>query len=748
MARSRDRTEHPVGRLPLDSTANDPSPAGEPAGADRSAVWQNIGLGALLVVAVVAVFGQLAWFGYVNFDDPQYIDRSKHVKGGPTFENLKWGLTALYFANWHPLTWWSWQVDVGLWGDNPQGHHVTNVLLHAVNSVLVWRVVWTLTGSRFGSFLLALVFAIHPLRWESVAWIAERKGLLSALFALLAVDRYAAYVRSPSAAKMAVVAVCLALSLMSKAMAVTLPAVLLVLDWQPFGRWRSWRDGLRLTLEKWPLWMLVASSVVITFIAQQRGGAVRTLHEVSASQRVLGAGWAYAAYIGQTFWPADLCAFYPRLDHRPWWQVIASVAVLGGGTICAILSARRRPAVTVGWLCYLGMLVPVIGLVQLGDQAHADRYVYLPSIPLLVAIGALGIGLLGVHARSLVVRVVLVILLVPLAVQSVAQARVWQNGWVLWQHAARTAPCGESWWNVGILALEARDYNNAARAFQEAVRLEPGIPEYEAGLAAGLDGLERWDEAEAAARLALKLADADLGEARARCHLILGKGAVRRGELTEARQLFEEGLRTASNVELRSEIAVRLLRTGAPRQALPHLIKIRDEDPTSSAVQGNVGNAYLELGDWQAAADSFGKGVELQPREPRMRSRWITALLASGQEAAARREVQTLAEMDPNWPVASLRAAARMTSGADSTPSQITEGYWLAGAVRLLFDPPLPEALDIMGMGAAGQGRFEEAERLGDEGARLARAAGREDLAKAIEARVGHYRAGRRPPSP
>lgn len=744
MPRNRDRSERPA----LDSTAGHSEAARELAGARSRAAWQNVGLGALLVAAVLAVFGQAAWFGYVNFDDPEYIKNSEHVEDGPTLENLKWGLTTLHFANWHPLTWWSWQVDVALWGDNPQGHHVTSLLIHAVNALLVWRVLWTLAGSRFGSFLLALVFAIHPLRWESVAWISERKGLLSALFALLAVDRYAAYARSPSLAKMGIVAVCLALSLMSKAMAVTLPAVFLVLDWRPFGRWKSWRDGLWLVLEKWPLWLLVAASVVIAFVAQQRAGAVRTLHEVSGLQRLVGAGWAYAVYIGQTIWPANLCVFYPLPDHHPWWHAALAIVVLLGGTIGAALAARRRPAVTVGWLCYLGMLVPVIGLVQLGGQAHADRYVYLPSIPLLAALGAAAVGLLGSRVRSLGVRVALVVVLVPLAALSVAQGRVWRSGQTLWQHAARTAPCGESWWNVGVLALDARRYDDAARSFQEAGRLVPGIPEYEAGLAAALDGQERWDEAEAAARSALALAGADLEETRARCHLILGKGAVRRGDLAEARQMFERGLATAKNVELRSEIAVRLMRAGAPREALPHLIKIRDEDPDSSAALGNVGNAYLELGDWRAAADSFGKAVEFLPREPRLRSRWVTMLLASGQDAAARREVQTLVGIDPNWPVASLRAAARMTSAADSTPSQIAEGYWLAGAVRLLFDPPPPEALDIMAMGAAGQGRFDEATRLGDEGVKLARAAGREDLAKAIETRAEHYRAGRRPPAP
>lgn len=749
MPRNRDRSERPAGRLALDSAAGHSEGTTRELDRTRNRVlWQNLGLGALLVAAVLAVFGQAAWFGYVNFDDPEYIRNSKHVEGGPTPENLKWGLTTLYFANWHPLTWWSWQADVGLWGDNPEGHHVTNLLIHAVNALLVWRVMWTLSGLRFASFLLALVFAIHPLRWESVAWISERKGLLSALFALLAVDRYAAYARSPSLARMGIVAVCLALSLMSKAMAVTLPAVLLVLDWRPFGRWKSWRDGVWLALEKWPLWLLVAGSVFVTFIAQQRGGAVRTLHEVSGVQRVLGAAWAYTVYVGQTLWPANLCVFYPLPDHRPWWQAVVAIVVLLGGTIGAILAARRWPAVTVGWLCYLGMLVPVIGLVQLGGQAHADRYVYLPSIPLLAALGTVAVGLLGPRARSFGVGVAFAVLLISLALQSVAQGRVWRNGRTLWLHAARVAPCAESWWNVGILNLDARRYDDAARAFQEAVQLVPEMPEYQAGLAAALDGLERWDEAEAAANSALKLAGADLQETRARCHLILGKGAVRRGDLPEARRLLEEGLGTARNVELRSEIAVRLMRAGAPREALPHLTRIRDDDPDSSAAQGNVGNAYLELGDWQAAADSFGKAVELLPREPRLRSRWVTMLLASGQDDAARREVQILVKMDSNWPVASLRAAARMTSSADSTPSQIAEGYWLAAAVRLLFDPPPPEALDIMGMGAAGQGRFDEAARLGEEGAKLARAAGREDLAKAIDTRVEHYRAGRRPPTP
>jgi len=704
-------------------------------------------LAGILALAVLAVFGQAATFDFVNLDDPQYITLHKHVSGGPTLENLLWGLTTLDHANWHPLTWWSWQLDTAIWGAGPRGYHLTNIGLHLLNTLLVQRVLRQLTGRRLGTFFVTIVFAIHPLRWESVAWISERKDLLSALFALLAVERYHAYVRSPGCPRMAVVSVCLALSLMAKGMAVTLPCVLLFLDWRPYRRWTSPRAGLSLVLEKWPLWGLAMAACIITVIAQRSGGAVRDLAELSLGQRLAGATWAYAVYVGQTLWPANLSVFYPIPMPHPLWQPL-----LAGTMLCllswgAIAARCRWPAVTTGWFLFLGTLVPVIGLVQVGGQAHADRYTYLSSIPLLAALGILVFAaterLSGGTRWALAAAVIF-----PLAATSFLHGGTWRNSRALWQQACRAAPCDFNGWNLGTLELKEGRYEPAVTAFREACRSAPQAAEMRGGLAAALDGAEQWPEAEQTAREALALATPELVETQARCHLILGKAAARRGARDEAIREFEEGLRFSESLSLRSELAVRMMRSGGAREAVPHLRKICAEDPASASVHGNLANAFAELGDWPSTAAEFGAAVELAPNDPRMRSRWVTALLASGEADSARREARALAALDPKWPAASLSAAARMVFDPKSTRSRQEEGYWLASALSFVFEPVRAEVLDVMAGGAAALGRFDEAARLAEQGAAAARANGQADLAEAIEARRDAYRSGQRPAGP
>ena len=707
--------------------------------------WSDLAFAGILALAVLVVFGRAATFEAVNIDDPQYITLHEHVSGGPTLENLHWGLTTFHSANWHPLTWWSWQLDVALWGAGPAGHHRTNIALHLVNTLLCWQVLRRLTGRPMESFAVALLFAIHPLRWESVAWISERKDLLSATFALLAVDRYDAYVRAPGWRRMGIVAFCLALSLMAKAMAVTLPCLLLLLDWRPYRRWTSPRGVLGLVLEKWPLWGLATAACVVTFVAQKEGGAVRNFTELSFPARVAGALWAYVVYIGQTLWPTRLGVFYPIPDPRPLWQPVLAAAVLLLATGGAVAARHRWPAVLVGWLGYLGMLVPVIGLVQVGGQAHADRYTYLPSIPLLVALGTTVWAIAGSRLPRPALGVLLAAVVIPLSLLSVQQGATWRDSRSLWQQATRVAPGDFNWWNLGTLELKAGRYAEAVPAFREACRFAPEAAESRGGLAAALDGAEQWEEAEQVARETLAMAKPDRIETQARCRLILGKGAVRRGDLTGARKEFESGLALSESPVLRTELAVRLLRAGGAAEALPHLRQIRDQQPDSPATYGNLANACIELGDWSAASAEFAAALKLAPDDRRMRSRYATALLAAGNEDAARSEVRALVERDPNWPSASLQGAGRMVYSPAALRSQLDEGVWLARTVALLFDAVPPEILDVEARGAAGLGRYDEAAKLADEALRAAKASGRTDLAATIEARRDAYRSGRVP---
>lgn len=716
-------------------------------------LWRDVGIAAALVLLVAIVFGQSIGFDFVNLDDYAYIVLNDPVTEGLTPRNAWWALTTFHFCNWHPVTYWSWQVDASIGGGlNPAGYHLTSVLLHAVNAVVVFLMLRRLTGRRLDAFLAAVVFAIHPLRWESVGWISERKDLTSTLFAMLAVMSYDGYARRPGWRRMTAVTFWFALSLMSKGMAVTLPCVLILLDWQPYGRWTSIRDLPRLVIEKWPLWILAAASCVVTVLAQREGDAIRTMAEVSFPDRLIGAIWAYTVYVGQTFWPAKLAVLYPIVPSRPVWQWLACLAVLGGVTAAAWLVRRRWPAVLVGWLCYLGMLVPVIGLVQVGVQAHADRYTYLPGIPLIVTLGTLLVEAARRWFPPASRWAVAVLALVALTVASVRHGGVWRSPFDLWSQAVYAAPSERNWWEYGSSALRASRYGEAIAGFQEACRLAPETAENHVGLATALAGAKCWDEAEPVARRALALCEGqtDEPELEAGSRYVLAKVAMRRGEQDEAARQFRDALRLTAIPNVASESAVALVRLGHADEAIPHLREAVEEKPEDRDRHGSLADAYLQAGDWAAAAAEFEQGVKLAPQEPRMRSRHATALLAAGETEAARAEARLVLQQDPAWPNKGLRAAMGMVLGPATKGSSIAEGYWLAATIALVFDPaPAPaEVLDVMAMGAAGLGRFDEAERLASQAIQSARAAGREDLATAIAGRQELYRKGERPKAP
>lgn len=747
-----------VGSRPLplkeETRSNSPGAGAPVAGTPpRGNRWHDVGIAAALVLLVAVVFGRSVAFDFVNLDDYAYIVLNDPVTEGLTAKNAWWALTTFHFCNWHPVTYWSWQVDASIGGGfNPAGYHVTSVLLHAVNAVLVFLMLRRLTGRRLDAFLGAIVFAIHPLRWESVGWISERKDLTSTLFAMLAVLSYDRYARGPGWRQMVVVTFWFALSLMSKGMAVTLPCVLILLDWRPYGRWTSVRDLPRLVLEKWPLWILAAASSVVTVLAQREGDAIRTMAEVSFPDRLVGAIWAYTVYIGQTFWPAKLAVLYPIVPSRPVWQWLACLLVLGGITAAAWLVRRRWPAVLVGWLCYLGMLVPVIGLVQVGVQAHADRYTYLPGIPLIAALGTLVVEGARRWCPPAARWPMAVLALLALTVASVRHGGVWRSSFDLWSQAVYAAPSERNWWEYGSSALRASRYEEAIAGFQEACRLAPETAENHVGLATAYAGAKRWDDAEPVARRALALCEgqSDEPELEAGSRYVLAKVAMRRGEQEEAARQFRDALRLTAIPNVASESAVALVRLGHADEAIPHLRKAVEEKPEDRDRHGILADAYLHAGDWAAAAVEFEQGVTLAPGEPRMRSRWATSLLAAGQTEPARAEARIVLQQDPGWPNKGLRAAMGMVLGPATKASSIAEGYWLAATIALVFDPSPPpaEVLDVMAMGAAGLGRFDEAERLAGEAIQAARAAGREDLATAIAGRQELYRKGERPKAP
>jgi protein O-mannosyl-transferase len=436
------------------------------------------------------VFGQTLGDDFINYDDQNYVYENTKITGGLNLAGIAWAFSHVHAQNWHPLTTISHMLDCQLYGLKAGGHHFTNVLLHTVAVLLLFAVLREMTGALWRSAFVAAVFAIHPLHVESVAWVAERKDVLSAVFFMLTLGAYVRYARAPSIARYLAVAALLALGLMSKPMLVTLPFILLLLDYWPLKRfapatpveskakWLDWwqRQSLRrrLILEKIPLIALPAISGTVTFLAQRQ--ALGWTEDLPVSLRFNNAVVTYIAYIWQMLWPVKLAVFYPHPENRlPRWEIVLALAVLIAITVAGVVLRRKRPYIITGWLWYLGMLVPVIGVIQVGWQGRADRYTYLPQIGLYVLAAWAVADLSAVWRRQRQIAAVgAAILLGALTWRAWNQASFWRNSETLWTHTlAVTSDNDVADNNLGIIFLGRGQVDKAISRFQIAVDLRP-----------------------------------------------------------------------------------------------------------------------------------------------------------------------------------------------------------------------------------------------------------------------------------
>jgi hypothetical protein len=396
-------------------------------------------LGALLVLATLLLYGQVAHHEFLVYDDSQYVSENIHVNTGLNLGNVVWAFTSFYQANWHPITWLSHMVDCQLFGLNSGPHHFVNVALHAANVLLLFWLLQRATGAVWRSSFVAVLFAVHPLNVETVAWVAQRKSLISTLFSLLTIAAYGWYVRRPDWKKYLVVVAAFSLALMSKPMAVSLPLVLLLFDYWPLERYEDLsfrRRWVRLSMEKLPLLLLSAASSAVTMAAQRSGGAVTDTSVLPLPVRLGNAVVSYAAYIGKTLWPANLSVFYPHPEQSlPWSDVIAAAVILVAITMAVLYFHRARYLAT-GWLLFVITLIPVIGIVQVGRQAMADRYAYVPCIGLFIIIAW---GLRDVAYAAAIPRVAPAVaalcLIVAFAVATIRYLQYWQSGVKLFTQA-------------------------------------------------------------------------------------------------------------------------------------------------------------------------------------------------------------------------------------------------------------------------------------------------------------------------
>jgi tetratricopeptide (TPR) repeat protein len=580
----------------------------EAVGIFRSPGQRKLVLGLLLVVVTLALYNPVSRNGFVNFDDDRYVTDNPQVRAGLRSSTISWAFTTLDLANWHPLTWLSHALDCQLFQLNPVGHHYTSLLLHASNALLLFLILQWFTGYTARSLMVAALFAVHPLNVESVAWVAERKNVLCMLFFLLALAAYGWYVRQPTVARYLAVALLFAMGLMSKPMVITLPIVLLLLDYWPLGRTHfsanvesrdeasprfaaSTQPVWRLCLEKVPLLLLSAGSAIVTMLAQRAGGAVLTSAERAPLLRLENVIVCYVLYIKKAFWPSHLAALYPYPHTLPAWQVAASALFLVAVT-CAVLKYREHRYLVVGCFWYLGTMVPMIGLIQVGNQAMADRYAYLPLIGLFIMIAwAAADYASALQLSTNYLATAGLVTLLALSAVTRIQLSYWHDDFSLWSHALAVTQhnyVAEN--NLAIALTKQGRLDDAIILFRAASALEPGDAVSQLNL--GIYAQQHGDFQQAAARYANVLRLATDAQIRASAYANLGTVYFALRDYPQAQQNFD------SAMKLKRVFPVALLDMGLIAQKSAQKAAQRtDED------------------DWNRAAGYFAQFVALEPSD-------------------------------------------------------------------------------------------------------------------------------------
>lgn len=627
--------------------------AAESQGSGRGVPWDLL-VCVFLIAITLMVYWQARRFDFVNYDDNLYITDNAHTQAGLTWENVRWAFTTGHASNWHPLTWLSYMLDVELFGQNPAAHHLINVLFHMANAVLLFLVVRRMTGALWQSAFVAALFAVHPLHVESVAWIAERKDVLSTLFWLLAMAAYLSYVRRPGVVRYLAVMAALAVGLMVKPMLVTLPAVLLLLDCWPLDRFdlkHSDRSAFArriavLVAEKVPLVALATLSSAITMLAQRSGKAVAAWDVLPFSERAGNALVSYVRYIWMTVWPARLAAFYPHPGpNLPVWQVAGAVAVLTCLTVLAILTMRRRPYLIVGWLWYLGTLLPVIGIVQVGAQALADRYTYVPLIGIFIMV-AWGVAALaaGLRAPRAAVAGAAVLALAALTVCAGIQTSHWRNSITLFEHALRvTSRNYLAHKNLGVALANAEEYAKAAPHYLKAIEYKPNDADLYYNLGNALDKLGKPKEAIERFRKAL-----EVDPSHVETLYNLGNTLARQGRYAEAEAAYADALRiNPDHLGVIVNMGNTLAMQERPVEAAKLYRKAIRLDPDEVDPYINLANALAAQEKFDEAVSNYEKAIHIEPRHVEAHCNLGHAFVQQGKLEEAAKQFSQVLRIDP-----------------------------------------------------------------------------------------------------
>jgi protein O-mannosyl-transferase len=675
---------------------------------DRNKLYV-ISICAALALATIIAYEPVRHNGFINYDDPKYITENPNVNRGITRQSITWAFTKVHSANWHPLTWVSHILDCQLFGLNPFWHHLVSLLFHIANALLLFWILTNITDAIWPSAFVAAVFALHPVHVESVAWAAERKDVLSSLFWMLTMLAYIRYAERPNLRRYSLVLLAFVMGLMAKPMLVTLPFVLLLLDYWPLGRKLSIPN---LLLEKVPLFVLSALSCVITLIAQHSGGAIVPLKSVSRESESLGSQIAnifvsYIKYIGKTIWPSRLAVYYPR-THLGLSETTAVICVLLFILISfGVYVGRRKKYITTGWLWYVGTLVPVIGLVQVGSQAMANRYMYIPMIGLLIIAAWAAKDLIANRPRwEIVAAVLATAALSSLLILTRMQVKHWQDSLTLFGYTLEVTEnnaVAEN--NYGWALSEAGRLDEAMLRFTNAARLRPAFADAQGNMCNVLLKQGKLDEAIVCLN---ELIGRNMGTAEA--HYNLGVALGMQKKYDDAIKSLAMALQLdAEYPNAHRKMGEMLLATGKPNEAIEHFNEALRMNKGQVKVYANLGKAYAQLGRYEPAIQNWTKVAELEPNNAEVLNNLAWLLATTGD----------VSSQDADRAVKSAKRACESTGYKD------------------------PEFVDTLAAAYASAGRFSEAIETAEKAIKLAEAAGQKELAETIQNRLEQYKASR-----
>ncbi|MGZ6218556.1 MAG: tetratricopeptide repeat protein [Syntrophales bacterium] len=582
-----------------------------------------------LALMTFSIYWQVQNFDFVRYDDDRYVTENRHVQMGVKAEEITWAFTSIYASNWHPVTWLSHMLDCQLYGLNPKGHHLTNLLFHILNTLLLFLILKRMTDALWRSAFVAALFAVHPLHVESVAWVAERKDVLSTFFWMLTLWAYTRYVQNLSMKRYLCVLFSFIIGIMTKPMLVTLPFVLLLLDFWPLGRLHlegtvfnrdpndvkvvgdgsGMRSVMGLIIEKIPLFVISGASICVTLFAQWSG--IAPIVSLPFAARISNALVSYISYMEKMIWPHDLAVFYPYPESIPLWQVGGAVLLLVLITAAAVRLRKRYPYAIVGWLWYLGTLIPVIGLVQVGYQSMADRYTYLPLIGLFVAI-AWAVPYLPARwpFRRVALTALAVCVIAALMTASLFQIRYWQNSMTLFARALSVTKNNfviET--NMGASLAEQGKFGEAIAHYQEALRIRPDDFEARYNLA---NALARQGKLEEAVSLYAAILQTQLNAAAV--HNNMGIALSQLGRTDEAVDHFREAIRIKPDFQDAGSNLEKALGQTRTKKTAPEKVAIQPANPNSAEGQLRMGLSLFQEGKADEAIPKLEEALRLNPK--------------------------------------------------------------------------------------------------------------------------------------